>query len=48
VRRLPPQARCFLNQTGLGAVAGKQLGLVLGNLSELAFEAAGLLRFVGG
>ena len=39
--RFAPQARGFLDQASLSAVARQQLGLVLGNLSELAFEGFG-------
>ena len=39
--RLAPQARRLLDQPGLGAVTRQQLGLVLGNLRELAFKSFG-------
>ena len=39
--RLAPEARRLLDQPGLGAVTRQQLGLVLGNLRELAFEGFG-------
>jgi hypothetical protein len=36
--RFAPQARGLLDQAGLGAVTRQQLGLVLGDLGELAFK----------
>src|SRR5262249_14079383 len=37
--RFAPQARCFLNQARLGAMARQQLGLALNDFGELTFNS---------